>query len=380
MCISFIFSYDLLICLFIRRIFESPSTADPAEAEDTDSLPVAATVDSIKRQLFPPSPLPFKKRKFVDPTNAPVHVPDAVPDAVLDAVLAPQGDPLPHPQVVVVEQEAAQDVQQVQFQDGEYDGVIFLGPLGCKHWDHRQLTTTFWVSPQMGQVVMLRSLVDIRVVDVFTHIKSYMERKSDEIMVNPIITFKGEEVMATDRLSKHSTNDTLLIFDGVVPEEFLDHAGKLYQCRQCGRAVTAKKNMEGGKKCKKGRPHKILFSELLDKERIKNWGSNLDRYSKCYGCPPGHSSTGAATKQKEEKDHQPAAKVCISFIFSYDLLICLFIRMSSPSPSLSPSLISPSLSSPSLSSPSLGSSLQVLQGLQGLQGVRGDSDKKWSST
>ena len=88
------------------------------------------------------------------------------------------------------------------------------------------------MAPQTGQIVMLRSLASasLSVVDAFTHIKGYMERKSDQIMLNPIVTFKGEKVMAMDRLSNHSTNETFLIFDGVAPQvsfvQEINHIGK----------------------------------------------------------------------------------------------------------------------------------------------------------
>ena len=209
---------------------------------------------------------------------------------------------------MVVEHEAApiQEVQQVDFRNGEFDSVLFLGPLGCKHWDHIQLTTIYWVAPQMGHIVMLRYTTDIKVVDVFTHIsgiRSYMEGMSDQIMVNPIITFRGVEVLTLDRLSNHSNNDTFLIFDGVVPELYLKHRGKLYQCSVCNKAWTCRKSV--GTSCKKGRNHKILFSEILNEERIRNWGSNLDRHDRCYGCPRDNTSTGTATKVKQKAQQEP---------------------------------------------------------------------------
>ena len=210
-----------------------------------------------------------------------------------------------HPQEALVEDEDP-TVQHIQFHDGDVGGVVFLGPQGCTYWEHTLLTTTYWVAPQMGQIVMLRSKTDILTVDAVHHIRQYMEKKSDQFLVAPIITFRGEQVLTMDRLANHKSGDTFILFEEVVPPEYASHAGRLYECSVCSKSFTCKKNVSKG--CKKGRPHKMLFGEILGKEKVKTWGSNLDRYTVPYGCPPGHKGTGGLTIKREAQGTQQSVQ------------------------------------------------------------------------
>ena len=181
-----------------------------------------------------------------------------------------------------------------------------MGRRGCPYWEHTLLTTTYWVAPQMGQIVMLRSKTDILTLDAVHHIRQYMEKKSDQFLVAPIITFRGEQVLTMDRLANHKSGDTFILFEEVVPPEYASHAGRLYECSVCSKSFTCKKNVSKG--CKKGRPHRMLFGEILGKEKVKTWGSNLDRYTVPYGCPPGHKGTGGLTIKREAQGTQQSVQ------------------------------------------------------------------------
>ena len=126
-----------------------PSGLPPAQPERTKELhqifkeigaPPSAPPADPPASSSGAAPVPTPDGDEESPTKSPPAKKQALPPATARKNLFGTS------KVVVVEQEAApvQD-EQFQFHDGEFEGIIFLGPLGCTHWDHSQLTTTFFV-------------------------------------------------------------------------------------------------------------------------------------------------------------------------------------------------------------------------------------------
>ena len=87
------------------------------------------------------------------------------------------------------------------------------------------MITIFWIAPQLGKIIMLRSTTDCLIADVFQYVRDKMITKAGLIMVAPILTFKGTQELPNPRISKYKTGDTFLIFDEEVPEECQEHSG-----------------------------------------------------------------------------------------------------------------------------------------------------------
>ena len=146
--------------------------------------------------------------------------------------------------------------------------------------------------------VMLRSNIECLLEEVCRQVREFMEKKSGITMNLPILTLKGTQELEVDRLSDCKTGDTFLIHDQVVPEDLRDHSSFLWECAECGMCASRLNNVTRNKKCKyKG--HRLLFNNILTHN---SWGGNLDRYLKPYGCPPGHTGTGAQSLHQ----HQPS--------------------------------------------------------------------------
>ena len=302
--------------------------------------PRAAGVGRVLFPSSPQSPLPLKKRKVVTvPAQVPNIVPEQVPDAVLvpvpegegqvqqgagvagnnrayeavsvqDQVLGkvqqgagPQGHNRAHDAVTVQDQVPvlAQPVHDAHVFPGSITGVIYLGPAGTGVWPDKKLKTTFWIAPELDQIVMVRSITECMLEEVKNETVKVMEENSGKGILFPILTFKGTEELGKNRMSQLKQGDTLLIHNKAVPEELREHSGKLWVCEVCGRDGGAKKNVERHK-CKNGHPHRYLFSEIL--ANVMTWGSNRDKYLKPYGCPLDHHGTGALTRSKEHKGAQ----------------------------------------------------------------------------
>ena len=205
----------------------------------------------------------------------------------------------PVPQAVLVEHsEPEHEEHKLGFVNGCVSHVLYVGPDGCRRWDYRDLKTTFWIL-DMKTIIMLRSNCDVKVVDVFNFLVSYLkllnQRMSLDEIENPILSFKGKEwdpkKLEQRSLFNFSEGSTFLLFDKEIPDEYITHKGFLWQCRKCEIFKKAKKHLG---KCKdfKGREyqHDILFKELLSNRT--QWGSSIDKHAKPYGCPTGHDGVG----------------------------------------------------------------------------------------
>ena len=114
--------------------------------------------------------------------------------------------PEPQPQPGQVEQD-------VQIFAGSVASVHYLGPSRCRNWNPDELTTTFWLAPDLGQAIMLRSDTECMLSDTFRKILQTMMRESGGSLEQPILTFNGSSVLSLDRVSQLSTGDTLIIWN-----------------------------------------------------------------------------------------------------------------------------------------------------------------------
>ena len=220
------------------------------------------------------------------------------------------GSLLPHPSVPVVQHPPLVPPppvplvhSEVEFHKGNVKDVIFCGATGCTHWPHTDLKTTYWVAPLLGQVVMLRSRADCLVQDAYKHIRAYMVQKSDHIMLEPILTYRGSKEFGKERLSEFQNGDTLLIHDQEVPTNLKKHCGQLWKCSKCVKVATTWSNLSRTKCKPSGKAHKVLFKEILDK--VSTWGRNLDQHKLPYGCPLRHTGTGAESLKQVNQPPQP---------------------------------------------------------------------------
>ena len=196
-----------------------------------------------------------------------------------------------------------QEVLQVELFAGCVSGVHYLGPRGCSNWNHEELTTTYWLSPNLGRAVMLRSNTECMLSQIYRQILEIMEKESGDSLEHPILSFRGSQDHGRDRVSQLSTGDTFLILNHAVPEGLEHHKGKLWECQLCGHASTAIKNLKRPEnKCLKGKKnHRMLFEQLIT---LKSWGSNLDKNKQPYGCPRGHTGTGKASSRNPQQSQQ----------------------------------------------------------------------------
>lgn len=194
------------------------------------------------------------------------------------------------------------DVQgQVEMHVGSVPGVLFLGPVGCRHWLHDQLTTTYWIAPSLNLAVMLRSNTECLLAEATRLVTEYMQRKSDIKMTLPILTFKGNQKLENQCLSQFTTGDTFLIHDQTIPELDNDHSGFLWECGVCGMSGSKLANVNRVN-CHKRRIHNTRFDDILI---IKSWGSHMDRKLKPYGCPLGHTGTGSQSIKQVQPQQVP---------------------------------------------------------------------------
>ena len=194
-----------------------------------------------------------------------------------------------------------QEVLQVELFAGHVSGVHYLGPRGCRNWKHEELTTTFWLSPDLGRAVMLRSNTECMLSQIYRKILEIMEKESGDSLEHPILSFRGSHDHGRDRVSQLNTGDTFLIWNQAIPDGLERHKGKLWECQLCGHASTAIKNLKR-EKCLKGKKnHRLLFEQVLT---LKSWGSNLDKNKQPYGCPRNHTGTGKASSRNPQQSQQ----------------------------------------------------------------------------
>lgn len=102
-------------------------------------------------------------------------------------------------------------------------------------------------------------------------------------MAEPVLALKDNLLDMKTTLLSFNPKSTFYLVDGTIPEEYLGHKGKLYQCEFCGAHVNDHQNLT---KTRKHCQHSVLHNDLIP----KTWGRNDYRYSKPYGCPDGHGS------------------------------------------------------------------------------------------
>ena len=54
--------------------------------------------------------------------------------------------------------------------EGSIEGVLYLGLGGNHEWKHKELKTTFWMAPGLGQVIMLRSDTECMLQDILVEL------------------------------------------------------------------------------------------------------------------------------------------------------------------------------------------------------------------
>ena len=295
-----------------RALFESshqdrqPGLAGPAVQADQGQQGVQ---EMETASLSPPPPLAGISLYLLPPSITSYHVLGGcqrVPqlrDVQRDPLL---GDAQEVPQIggvqLLPQPQPGQGVLEVELFTGSVSGVHYLGPRGCKSWNHEELTTTYWLAPDLGRAVMLRSNTECMLSQIYGRILDIMERESGNSLMDPILSFNGLQDHGRDRVSQLSTGDTFLIWNRVVPDGLEHHKGKLWECQHCGHASTAMKNLKRVKCVKGEKNHRVLFEQL---PIAKNWGSNLDKNKQPYGCPLNHIGTGQAGSKQPKQPQQP---------------------------------------------------------------------------
>ena len=170
--------------------------------------------------------------------------------------------------------------------EGSVKNVIFLGSDDCREWDTKQLRDFFFIVPG-SQTVCVRSQIDVKIMVFVTKLMDWLAYAQNLSVHNPVITFKGKEVNSQDQLLGFPDKALFIIHpDNTIPEQYLNHSGKLWECSGCWLAYGAQRSFKP--KCKvTGNPHKFLFEDSTQ----PTWGKSLDkpgRQDKPWACPEKH--------------------------------------------------------------------------------------------
>ena len=167
---------------------------------------------------------------------------------------------------------------QHEFQPGRVPQVNWLGTVPCLG-DENLISDYYFLSPGYN-AICLRATLSVPMQKVW----QYVGKQMRHCMEKPIMCYIGAEVDMATQLNKYPPNATFTIHDGSLPEEFLDHKGKLWQCMNCSNpGYKAKKNFNG-KKCINNNPHMFF----CDGEVPLSWGHivpNKNKVTVPWGAP-----------------------------------------------------------------------------------------------
>ena len=168
---------------------------------------------------------------------------------------------------------------KVQFSKGTVNNVDFLGLDGQTAWNWNDLREYFFLV--LGhQIVQVRAATDCSLDILLNHMLS----KFDILLLDPQITFEGKARDLVDNLFQFPEKSLFIITDGTLPDHLLSHSGRLWQCLDCGKAVTTKPHLSKTKGRCPGQHRNILFNDLLK----PTLGTKIDRHSLPWACPEGH--------------------------------------------------------------------------------------------
>ena len=168
-----------------------------------------------------------------------------------------------------------------EFQPGRVDQVHWLGAVfGCDGKENL-ITDYYFVSPGY-KAICLRATLSVPLQKVWQYVGKQMRHN----MQRPIVSYLGAEVDMASPLDQYPPNTTFTIHDGSVPQEFLDHKGKLWQCLNCSNpGYKARKNFNG-KSCTNNNPHMFFCHG----EVPLSWGNIVPHRNKVtvpWGAPVG---------------------------------------------------------------------------------------------
>ena len=137
-------------------------------------------------------------------------------------------------------QEEQPVVFTVGWNTGSAPNVIFIGRDGQTAWDSNLLSDYFFIAPgRQLKGVYIRAQADLTLDRVVEGLVSWWKLSVAE----PVLALKDNLLDMKTTLLSFNPKSTFYLVDGTIPEEYLGHKGKLYQCDVCGAHVNDHQNL-----------------------------------------------------------------------------------------------------------------------------------------
>lgn len=190
--------------------------------------------------------------------------------------------------------------QIFQFFPGNVVNVEFLDVAGTTQWDEKRLKTYYFLAegstPQClragpgSGIVSMKQIMD----SVYHRLRLDMQK--------PFLSFKGKVVDLETPLSLFNGNSAFIIHDTQIPEKFMQHGGKLWQCSLCLKEYSRKAKFKNLAclNSKKDDRHKFFFYHNSEAKIPDSWGNQAgDRKGdKPWACPIGHTGPKQAAHEE----------------------------------------------------------------------------------
>ena len=196
------------------------------------------------------------------------------------------------------EERPAKQSRSLGLFDGTVENVIYLGFTDCREWDAKQLSDFFFIVPG-SRTVCVRSQINTGIGMLLPQLLAWLWNNQRLSVQKPVVTYKGREVDLEEQLLDFPQKALFIIHpNNTIPEELMQHSGKLWECSMCGLAYAAKKGFKS-KFCQASRvPHTYIFGESTP----SCWGHILDRCDKPWACPQMHK--GVVRSSEVPPSHQ----------------------------------------------------------------------------
>ena len=182
----------------------------------------------------------------------------------------------------------------VMFYPSHVPNLEFLGQEGTKEWDEKSIKDFYFLSPNKTPQCLRAQFTQISMKEIMDSVYHRLRLN----MEKPFLTFEGKVVGMETPLDLFSHNSAFIILDTQIPDKYMDHAGKLWQCWVCMRAYTKKEKFAklSCKGSKKDARHKFFFFDDQENKIPVSWGRMTgDRKgNKPWGCPAGHGGLRGA--------------------------------------------------------------------------------------
>ena len=170
--------------------------------------------------------------------------------------------------------------------EGSAQNVLFMGPkqdLPYRWPVEMKRDYYFKYIEDKSQTIWVRSNINARISDVAYFVAMYIEKRQgfQGVASEINVTFAGQECPG-DALWDKPDRSLFLLSKGPLPEEFQEHQGKLWQCKNksCSRSSSRRKNVKKGK-CKHA-------SFLFEVDHMRGLGDHNTARVRPIHCPDGH--------------------------------------------------------------------------------------------